>query len=263
MKQGILVVSFGTSYENARKKGIGRIEKTLMETFPDWEIRRAFTSGMVLKVLRERDRIYIDNVRQALERLAEEGFQRVVIQPTHVINGIENDEMIQTAQTFQDRFESLSFGAPLLTSTEDYQQVVEAVTEPFSQELAKPDTALVFMGHGTSHHANAAYAALDYWFRAAGYSNILVGTVEGSPDVGMLIEQIKKTSVKRVILAPFMVVAGDHARNDMSGSSEDSWESQFEREGFSVDCVFKGLGEYPLIRQLYVRHALEAIQKQS
>ncbi|MCI8650574.1 MAG: Rrf2 family transcriptional regulator [Anaerotruncus sp.] len=262
-KRAILVVSFGTSYLQTCDATIGAIEREIAQAYPDYEVRRAFTSQMILQILRKRDNLEIDDVEQAVQRLLADGVQEVICQPTHVINGLEYDAMVQTMMRYQTAFSVLRFGAPLLSTTEDYHELVAALQQEFAAPLAQGDTAVVLMGHGTSHPANAAYAALNYWCKATGLDRLFIGTVEGDPKLQEIVQQVQLTGVKRVILAPLMVVAGDHARNDMQGSDENSWESVFRHAGFSVTCLLKGLGEYPAIRRLYTAHVNAAIQKRS
>lgn len=255
-KQAILVVSFGTSYNLTRERTIDVIEKKIQEAWPQYTIRRAWTSKMIMAKLLRRDHVKIDNVTEAMERLAAEGFTDVIIQPTHVINGIENDLMKEDALAFRERFNSITFGTPLLTGEADNNAVIEAVHQEFPD--LKPDEALVLMGHGTTHYANAVYAALDYTFKDKGFPNIFLGTVEAYPSLESLLRQVKERNPRKVILAPFMIVAGDHARNDMSGDNPESWRYQFEQEGFDVECVLKGLGEYPLVQQMFLDHVQDA-----
>ena len=256
-KQAILVVSFGTSYNLTRERTIDVIEKKIQEAWPQYTIRRAWTSKMIMAKLLRRDHVKIDNVTEAMERLAAEGFTDVIIQPTHVINGIENDLMKEDALAFRERFNSITFGTPLLTGEADNNAVIEAVHQEFPD--LKPDEALVLMGHGTTHYANAVYAALDYTFKDKGFPNIFLGTVEAYPSLESLLRQVKERNPRKVILAPFMIVAGDHARNDMSGDNPESWRYQFEQEGFDVECVLKGLGEYPLVQQMFLDHVQDAV----
>lgn len=255
-KNAILVVSFGTSYEETRKVTIDAIEESIAQAFPDHRIYRAWTSKMILKKLKTRDNIHINNVTEAMEEMEKDGITHVIVQPTHVINGIENDLMKEDALAFKDKFQSISFGDALLTSEEDNRQVIEAIHEEF-KHLPK-NHALVLMGHGTTHHANSIYAALDYTMKDMGYSNFFMGTVEAYPSMETLIKMIRKFHPEKVHLAPFMIVAGDHARNDMAGDDPDSWYSQFKSAGFHVEPCIKGLGEYPGIREILVRHAKAA-----
>lgn len=255
MKQAILAVSFGTSHDDTREKTIGAIERDIQTAFPEYELRRAFTSGMILKSLQKRG-ISIDNVQQALEKLAEEGIERLCVQPTHVINGEEYDRMMATFQGFQDCFPKICVGAPLLNSTEDYRRVISGLMQEFP---LRDDQALVFMGHGTEHFINSVYAALDYMMKDAGHSNVFVGTVEAYPDLDTVIRQVKKTNARQVLLTPLMVVAGDHAVNDMASDDPESWKSAFQKEGYQVECVVRGLGEYPFIRDIYLDHVKKAL----
>lgn len=256
-KKGLLVVSFGTSVNATREKTIDAIEGALRDAFLEYTVYRAWTSGMIIRKLLKRDGVRIDTVTEAMERMLADGVTEVVVQPTHVINGIENDRMTADALAFKERFDRISFGTPLLTSEEDSKAVIRAVMEEH-KELPDKE-ALVFMGHGTTHYANTVYAALDYMFKDMGYPNVFLGTVEAYPSLETLMKLVRAHGAKRVTLAPFMVVAGDHAMNDMSSEDEDSWRSRFEAAGFEVNCVLKGLGEYEGVRRLYVQHVKDAI----
>ncbi len=256
-KKGILAVSFGTSVNETREKTIDAIEKELKEAFPDRRLYRAWTSRMIIKKLEKRDGVRIDTVPEAVERMLSDGITDLVVQPTHVINGVENDQMIADVSAETERFGRLAFGVPLLTSEEDSRAVIRAVMEEY-KDLPK-DEALVFMGHGTTHYANFVYAALDDLFKKLGYPNVFLGTVEASPSLESLLSLVRAYGAGKVTLAPFMVVAGDHAQNDMSGEERSSWRSRFEAAGFEVDCVLKGLGEYKGIRRIYVEHARAAL----
>ena len=254
--KAILVVSFGTSFHRTREKTIDRIEADIEAAYPDYQIYRAWTSKMIIAKLLRRDGVKVPTVAEAVEQMIADGITELIVQPTHVINGVENDLMKEDVLKRRDAFERVAFGDPLLTSQEDNVAVIRAVMEEFPD--LKEDEALVLMGHGTTHYANAIYAALDYTFKDMGYSRVFLGTVEAYPSMESLKKQIRALGPKRLILAPFMVVAGDHAIHDMSGQDEDSWRSQFEREGYEVVCQMKGLGEYPGVRQIYLEHVREA-----
>lgn len=256
-KKAILIVSFGTSYENTRKRTIDAIERDIADAFPACPAYRAWTSKMIIAKLKKRDGIIIHTVKEAMEQMLLDGITDVIVQPTHVINGIENDQMKADALSFRDRFSSIVFGNPLLTTEEDNQAVVQAVAGEF-QDMEQ-ETALVLMGHGTEHYANSVYAALDYRFKDMGHKNIFLGTVEAYPALDSLLRAADSFQPKKIVLAPFMIVAGDHAHNDMAGDSPDSWVCQFENAGFEVCPIIKGLGEYPGIRRMYVEHAQKAI----
>ena len=256
-KKAILIVSFGTSYENTRKRTIDAIERDIADAFPACPAYRAWTSKMIIAKLKKRDGIIIHTVKEAMEQMLLDGITDVIVQPTHVINGIENDQMKADALSFRDRFSSIVFGNPLLTTEEDNQAVVQAVAGEF-QDMDQ-ETALVLMGHGTEHYANSVYAALDYRFKDMGHKNIFLGTVEAYPALDSLLRAADSFQPKKIVLAPFMIVAGDHAHNDMAGDSPDSWVCQFENAGFEVCPIIKGLGEYPRIRRMYVEHAQKAI----
>jgi len=257
-KKAVLVVSFGTSHAETREKTIGEIERDIAATYPEYEVRRAFTSGMILNILEKRDGILIDNVAEAMNRLVGDGFREVLVQPTHVIPGEEYDDMVADVMMFRDRFDKLTVGNPLLYSTEDYRKVVRAVAEQFPGLSDRE--ALVLMGHGTGHPINAAYPALEYHFKEMGFHNVFVGTVEGYPEVETVLRQVKTYGPDKVIMLPLMVVAGDHAVNDMAGDEEDSWKNTFEDAGFEVKCVLKGLGEFKAIRDIYLEHVSTAMK---
>lgn len=255
-KKAILAVSFGTSHNDTRKITIDAIEQDMQAAFPDYALYRAWTSKMIIKKVNARDGVHIFTVKEAMELMLQDGITDVLVQPTHVINGIENDLMKEDALAYQEQFHSISFGDPLLTSEQDNLAVIEAITSEF-KDLEKDDV-LVLMGHGTTHYANAIYAALDYTFKDKGYSNIFLGTVEAYPTMESLLKMVHAYKPKKVVLAPFMIVAGDHAKNDMASDEPDSWYSQFKAEGYEVEPVLKGLGEYSGIRKLFIEH-LKAI----
>ena len=259
-KKAILVVSFGTSYKETREKNIDVIEKEIAKEWPDWEVRRAFTSGMILNVLKKRDGIHINNVIEAIEELIEEGFTKLVVQPTHILNGDEYEKMINHIEPFKDKFAMLKIGAPLLSSSDDYEIVCLAINYSFGTFMS--DEALVLMGHGTGHYADSAYAALDYRFKALGYPHVFVGTVEGYPSLEDIMPAIERYAPKKVTLLPLMIVAGDHATNDMAGDDEDSWKSKFINKGFEVECFLRGLGEIPVISKIYISHIKKAMKEE-
>ena len=256
--KAILVVSFGTSYEATRKVTIEAIEKDIANAYPDYKLYRAWTSKMILAKLKKRDNLHISNVKEAMEEMIADGITDVIIQPTHVINGIENELMKEDALSYRESFHSIRFGTPLLTSEEDNQTVINAIAEEFS--YLSEEEVLVLMGHGTTHYSNAIYAALDYAFKDKGHPNIFLGTVEAYPSMQSLMKMIKAYAPQKVVLAPFMIVAGDHAKNDMAGDDPESWYSQFVQEGFQVETVLKGLGEYKGIRELFVKHVADTLQ---
>ena len=255
MGKAILAVSFGTSHMDTLDKTIGAIERSIEEHFPEYRLYRAFTSGMILKKLRKTKGLEFYTVKEAMERMAADGMETVIVQPTHIINGIENDKMLEDLMMYADRFQKIRVGKPLLSSVDDYKKAIHAVMEEV--ELAEDET-LVLMGHGTDHHANSAYPTLEYTFHLLGYRQVLVGTVEGFPDFNNVLTKLEITGTKKVVLMPFMVVAGDHAKHDMAGD-EDSWKSELEEAGYEVRTILKGLGELKGIRNLFVEHIEEVI----
>ena len=260
-KPVLLVVSFGTSYNDSREATIGAVEADLQKAYPDYEVRRAFTSQIIIDKLKERDNIDTDNVTQAMERLVSDGVKEVIVQPTHVMPGFEYDDMVKEVSAFSDKFDKLTISNPLLTDNEDYDRLVSALVEE-TAEYNQDGTAIVFMGHGTEHESNAAYARMQKRFAALGYSNYFVGTVEATPSLEDVIGLVKESGAEKVVLLPLMVVAGDHANNDMAGDEEGSWKTEFQKAGFEVECVLKGMGQYESVRKIYADHAAAAMEDQ-
>ena len=276
----ILVVSFGTSFNDSRAEDIGGVEKALQAAYPDWSVRRAFTAQIIINHVQARDDEKIDNMDQALERAVNNGVKNLVVQPTHLMHGAEYDELTEAVENYKDKFESVKIAEPLLGEVgadetainEDKAAVAEAITAEAvktagfdSLDAAKEEgTAFVFMGHGTSHTAKISYSQMQAQMEQLGYENVFIGTVEGEPEdtaCEAVIEKLKDAGYKKVILRPLMVVAGDHANNDMAGDDDDSWKSQFEASGVfdSIDTQIAGLGEIDAIQQLYVAHTQAAI----
>ncbi|WP_425060027.1 Sirohydrochlorin cobaltochelatase [Sporomusa carbonis] len=265
--KAILVVSFGTTYPDALKSAVESTENKIRAAFPDYEVRRAFTSRMVIKKLAERDGAIIDTEQQALERLREECYREVYIQPLHVVAGEEYDKVKRLVVHYlhSKLFDRIALGRPLLYyagqegKPDDYLLAIKALMTQLP-ELGKQE-AVVFMGHGGLHPANAAYAALQLKLEEAGLRNVFVYTVEGFPALGPVIEKLKQMAVTKVALMPFMLVAGDHANNDMAGDEDDSAKSQLVKAGFEVDVHVRGLGEIPAIQDIYIQHLREAIEQ--
>ncbi|MDR3114121.1 MAG: sirohydrochlorin cobaltochelatase [Treponema sp.] len=258
-KPAILVVSFGTSYNDSRKKTIGAIEEAIAHAYPAYSVRRAFTSQIVIDHIYERDGEKIDNVTEAMNRLVADGVQDLIIQPTHLMNGIEEKEMLSQIQPFESKFRRIRYGKPVLSSDADYTALLRILKDG-TKEYDAPDTAIVFMGHGTEDGANAAYARLADLFKAQGSSNYFIGTVEASPSLDDVIAQVRDAGFEKILLLPLMIVAGDHANNDMAGDEEDSWKSILTAEGFSVQTLLRGLGEYPAFQGHIVQHVADAMQ---
>ena len=258
IKKAILVVSFGTSHADTRQKTIDQIEEDIRSNYPEYLIYRAFTSKMIIRILQQRDGIKILTVSEAMEQMKKDGISDVIIQPTHILNGIENDIMIEDANFYKREFNSIVFGAPLLHETKDYWKVINAFVKRLP-ELSENE-AVVCMGHGTEHYTNASYAALDYMFKDQGYENIYIVTVEAYPSLNNIIKKLKEKNYNKIILVPFMIVSGDHAKNDMAGDEEDSWKVILERKGFEVSCMLEGLGENPEIRKILLDHVCNALK---
>ena len=276
----ILVVSFGTSFNDSRAEDIGGVEKALQAAYPDWSVRRAFTAQIIINHVEARDDEVIDNMQQALDRAVENGVKNLVVQPTHLMHGAEYDEMTEAINGYKDKFESVAIAEPMLGEVgddatvinDDKKAVAQAITDEACKEAgfdsmdaaAEAGTAFVFMGHGTSHTANVTYDQMQTQMENLGLKNAFIGTVEGKPEdtaCDKVIEKVKEAGYKNVVLRPLMVVAGDHANNDMAGDDEDSWKSQFVASGAfdSVDVQIEGLGRIEAVEQLYVAHTKDAI----
>ena len=254
----LLVVSFGTSYLDSCRLTIGAIEDALERSFPGYDLRRSFTSQMIINHLKRRDGISIDNVTQALDRAVSNGVKNLVIQPTHIMDGFEYQKLVTEANRYQDAFLSLSIGTPLLTSDEDFRIVADALTASVAA-YDDEKTAICFMGHGTEAAANKVYERMQKKLTDSGRDNYFIGTVEAIPTVEKVLSLVKAGNYKRVLLRPMMIVAGDHANNDMAGEEEDSWKRIFESAGYEVVCQVHGLGELEAIQNLFVKHAKAAI----
>ena len=278
----ILAVSFGTSFNNSRVADIKGIEDALQDAYPDWSVRRAFTAQIIINHVQARDGEMIDNVNQALERAVANGVKNLIVQPTHLMHGAEYDELIGELDNYKDQFESVQVAEPLLGEVgedatvinADKKAVAEILTAEAvktagydSQDAAKEDgTAFVFMGHGTSHAAKVSYSQMQTQMQELGYDNVFIGTVEGEPEetaCEAVIEAVAEAGYTKVVLRPLMVVAGDHANNDMAGEDEDSWLSMFKASGKfdSVDTQIAGLGEIEGIQQIYVEHTADAMNQ--
>jgi sirohydrochlorin cobaltochelatase len=257
-KPVILVVSFGTSFNDSREKTIGAIENSIADAYPDYEVRRAWTSQIVIDKLKKRDGITIDNIGDAMKRLKKEGVRDVVIQPTHIMEGFEYDDVIKEVKPYQNNFASIKYGLPVLVSDNDYNDLINVITTETSQ-YNTGDTAVVFMGHGTEHASNSVYAKLNIMLKEKKFPRYLVGTVEAKPSLDDIIVELAKLNAKRVVLEPLMIVAGDHANNDMAGDEDDSWKTILESKGYSTVPVLKGLGEFAGVQQIFVRHVANAI----
>ena len=276
----ILVVSFGTSFNDSRVADIKGIEDALAKAYPDWSVRRAFTAQIIINHVQARDDEAIDNMDQALQRAVDNGVKNLVVQPTHLMHGAEYDEMVEAIDQYKDKFESVAIAEPMLGEVgedatvinDDKKAVAEALVDAAVKEAgfdsidaaAEDGTAFVFMGHGTSHTANVTYDQMQTQMEDLGYKNVFIGTVEGKPEdtaCEAVIDKVKEAGYKKVVLRPLMVVAGDHANNDMAGDDEDSWKSQFEASGAfdSIDCQIEGLGRIPAVEDLYVAHTKAAM----
>ena len=279
----ILVVSFGTSFNNSRAADIKGIEDALQAAYPDWSVRRAFTAQIIINHVQARDGEMIDNVNQALDRAIANGVKNLIVQPTHLMHGAEYDELIGELDNYKDQFESVQVAEPLLGEVgadatvinADKKAVAEILTAEAvktagydSLDAAKEDgTAFVFMGHGTSHAAKVSYSQMQTQMQDLGYDNVFIGTVEGEPEetaCEAVIDAVAEAGYTKVVLRPLMIVAGDHANNDMAGEDEDSWLSMFKASGKfdSVDTQIAGLGEIEGIQQIYVEHTADVMNQQ-
>ncbi|MBQ9647657.1 MAG: sirohydrochlorin cobaltochelatase [Oscillospiraceae bacterium] len=258
----LLVVSFGTSFNDNRRMTIGAIENALEQAFPDWSVRRAFTSQIIIDHVARRDGEAIDNVTEALERAVANGVKTLVVQPTHLMDGFEYNDLVAELAQYADAFEQIAVGAPLLTTDDDFDAVAEAVIKATTW-VTGLSPAVVLMGHGTEAESNGVYEKMQGVLDAKGWENYYIGTVEAEPSIEDVLAAVQQGAYKRVVLRPLMVVAGDHANNDMAGDDEDSWKSVFEAAGYEVECVLEGLGSLEAIQQLYVAHAQAAVDSLS
>ncbi len=278
----ILVVSFGTSFNDSRVADIKGIEDAIQEAFPDWSVRRAFTAQIIINHVQARDGEKIDNVDQALQRAVDNGVKNLIVQPTHLMHGAEYDELMEAVEGYKDKFETVKVAEPLLGEVgadaavinADKKAVAETLTAEAvktagydSLEAAKEDgVAFVFMGHGTAHVAKVSYSQMQAQMEDLGYDNVFIGTVEGEPEdtaCEAVIDKVAEAGYTKVILRPLMVVAGDHANNDMAGDDDDSWKSMFNASGKfdSVDTQIAGLGSIADIEKIYVQHTTDAINQ--
>lgn len=251
-KKALVVVSFGTTYPEARK-AIEKLENSLHTAFPEYDFYRAFTSGMVIRKIAQEEAVIIPTPAQLMERLAGAGYDEVLCQSLHVIFGQEYEKLLSQLAPYCSRFRRLQVGKPLLWDTEDYLQLVRALL--CNMPRLAGDQAFVFMGHGTEHPANAAYALVENAFRYQGAERVYVATVEGFPHLDYVLARLEKNKVTKVTLAPLMIVAGDHAQNDLAGEEEESWKSRLQHEGYEVEVLMRGLGELDQVGGLFVSHA--------
>lgn len=254
----LLVVSFGTSYNDSRVATIGAIENAMEEAFPDYSVRRGFTSNIIIDHVKDRDGEVIDDVAEALDRAVANGVKTLVVQPTHLMNGLEYNDLSEELATYADAFDKIVLGEPLLTTDDDFNAVITAITDA-TAEYNDGETAICFMGHGTEAESNQVYSKMQEMLTAAGFEDYYVGTVEATPSLDDVLAAVGEKEYKKVVLEPLMVVAGDHANNDMAGDEEDTWKTAFENAGYEVTCVLRGLGEIEAIQDLYVAHAQAAV----
>ena len=274
----LLVVSFGTSFNDSRVADIKSIEDALQAANPDWSVRRAFTAQIIINHIQARDGEKIDNMEQALERAVANGVKQLVVQPTHLMHGAEYDEMCAAIDKVRDKFESVEIAEPMLGEVgndatvinADKEAAAKAVVAAALEESGYESTAAakdagvayVLMGHGTAHVAKVTYSQMATQMAKLGYENVFVGTVEGEPEetsCEAVIEAVKNAGYTTVVLRPLMVVAGEHANNDMAGADDDSWKTMFEAAGFTVNCQISGLGRIADVQALYVAHTKAAI----
>ncbi|MBO7372707.1 MAG: sirohydrochlorin cobaltochelatase [Oscillospiraceae bacterium] len=257
----LLVVSFGTSFNDSRRLTIGAIEKWLQTGFPDWSVRRAFTSQIIIDHVKNRDGEVIDNVGEALDRAVANGVKILVVQPTHLMDGFEYTDLKNELAEYADVFDQIVLSKPLLVSDDDFTDVADAIVDA-TAGYDDGKTAICFMGHGTEAESNGVYAKMQTVLTEMGMDNYYVGTVEAEPSVDDVLAQVQSGDYSRVVLRPLMIVAGDHANNDMAGDEDDSWKSIFEGAGYEVECVVEGLGQLEAIQELILAHAADAILNQ-
>lgn len=250
LEQGILVVSFGTSYKEAEEKSICSVEQTILDKFKPIPVYHAYTSRIVRRILTKRGET-IDSTSEALIRMKNDGIKDVFVLPTHIMYGEEYEKIKNIVLDEKKNFNSITIGKPLLGDTEDMKRIAHILHNEYP---LIDDECLVLMGHGTKHFANMVYPAMEYICHEQGFNNMYVGTIEAYPDIDIILQKVKNGGKKKVVIIPFMFVAGDHAVNDMAGDEEDSWLSRFRKEGIETKVVMIGLGEYEKIRELYSEH---------
>ena len=255
----ILVVSFGTSFDDSRDVTIGAVEDAIQKAFPQYEVKRAFTAQIIIEKVAKESGEEIDNVTEALDRAVADGIKNLIVQPTHLMDGLEYNDLIAELEEYKDSFEKISVGDPLLTSDDDFDKVMAAITDA-TKDMADDETAIVYMGHGTEAESNKVYAEMQDKLTDAGFSNYYIGTVEATPSLDDVVAALKENgSYKKVVLSPLMVVCGDHANNDMAGDEEDSWKTVLTGEGYEVETLMQGLGQIEAIRDIYVAHTQAAV----
>ncbi len=252
-KKAILAVSFGTSHLDTLEKTIGAIERDMRQRFPEYEVYRAFTSQIIVRKLQKENGLAVCSIREAMGQMASNGIETILVQPTHIINGIENDHMLEELLEFTGRFQKIRIGRPLLSGADDYKKAIHAIMS----ELKLPeDKALILVGHGTDHHANSAYPTLEYTFHLLGYQQVLIGTIGGFPSLQNVLAKLEISDYRKVILMPFLLVAGSHVKNDIAGTGA-PWKRSLEEAGYQVDVIMKGLGELKGIRNIFLEHIEE------
>lgn len=258
----LLVVSFGTSYNDSRRLDVGAIEEAMEKAFPAYSVRRCFTSQIIIDHIKSRDHVSIDNVKEALDRAVKNQVKTLVIQPTHLMDGLEYTDLVNEAADYSDAFDKVAVGKPLLTSEDDFRAVIKAVTES-TADYDDGETAICLMGHGTEAESNQVYTKLQDMLTDAGYKNYFVGTVEATPSVQDVLASVQAGDYKKVVIEPLMIVAGDHANHDMAGDEKGSWKTTFQDAGYEVTCLVRGLGEMEAVSQLFVEHAQAAMDSLS
>lgn len=256
----ILVVSFGTTYSESRELTIEAVERAVSLAFPEYQVSRAFTSPTIIRVLREREGMVVDNVAQAIERAAADGVRNLVVQPTHLMDGFEYQGIVREVEKRGSLFDQIAVGRPLLSDNEDFRALAQAVIDD-TKEYADGQSAMVFVGHGTEAESNQVYEKLRKTFGGQGAEHYYIGTVEAKPDIEDVAAVLREKGIyKKVVLSPLMLVAGDHANNDMAGDREDSWKTVLAQEGYETECRIRGLGELEAVRNIYIAHARKALR---
>jgi sirohydrochlorin cobaltochelatase len=255
----ILVTSFGTSFDSSRNITIGGVESAIRESFPEWDVERAFTAQIIIDKLAKEEDIKINNFEDGIKAAEAAGVKTLVVQPTHLMAGLEYDDVKKVIDENKDKFDKVVLADPLLTSDDDFDKVSDIMIEK-TKQFDDGKTAIVYMGHGTEHESNAVYAKMHKLINGKN-KNYFVGTVEATPSLDDVVKEVKAGNYKKVVLLPMMVVAGDHANNDMAGDEDDSWKSTFEKEGFEVEAVLEGLGQNSDIQKIYVEHCQKAVDE--
>lgn len=264
-KRAIVIVSFGTSHKDTREVTLDAIENKVRDTYKDYDVFRSYTSDFITRIIEKKENVHIESPDEIFERLIKEGYDEVLVQPLHVIPGLEYDDLLASFNKYKDQFVRAEIGIPLLYTINIEEKIndFEMLVNSLKAQVENQHKSIVFMGHGTTHSANASYALLERMFNDMGFDNVYIGTVEGYPGLKEVENELKEDKVKELVLMPLMIVAGDHAKNDMAGNEDDSWKSILEKDGYKVSTYLHGLGENAEVQKIYIDKVKSLIEVQN